>query len=61
MSIVRNHEIEYVRHKIGKTEILHLALAARKFAWRRFPAYCELSNPASNLDFKEFSSLLFRI
>ena len=61
MSIVRSDEKENIGHKIGKTEILHLALAARKFSWRRFPAYCEFSNLASNLDLKRFSSLLLEI
>ena len=59
MSMVRNHEIYYFGDKIEKTEILHLAIAASKFAWKQFPAYSELNNLTSNLHFKGFSSLLF--
>ena len=38
MSIVQNRESQDFGLKIGENEILHLAIAARKFAWRRFPA-----------------------
>ena len=37
MVIVQNHEIQQFGLKIGKTEILHLAIAARKFTWKHFP------------------------
>ena len=37
MSLVQSRKIEYFGHKIGKTEILHLVIAAWKFTWRRFP------------------------
>ena len=59
MVIVQNHEIQQFGLKIGKTEILHLEIAARKFAWKLFPAYFEFNNLTSILHFKGFISLLF--
>ena len=59
MNIVQNYETEYFRLKIRKTEILHLAIGTRKFAWRLFLSYFEFNTLTSNLHFKKFISLLF--
>ena len=58
MSMVQNDFTNYFGQKIGKIEILHLAINARKFACRYFPVYSEFSNQTSNLQFKGFNSLL---
>ena len=59
MSIVENREIQHFGHKFEKSEILHLARAARKCTWRRFPVTSEINHRTSNLHCKGFSSLLF--
>ena len=61
MSIVENHEIQYFGHKFQKTKILHQAIFARKFTWRRFPVTSEINDGTSNLHCKGFTSLLFTI
>ena len=44
MSILENHEIQHFGHKFEKCEILHLAIAARKFTWRRFTVTSEIND-----------------
>ena len=61
MTIVENHEIQYFGHKFQTTKILHQAIFARKFTWRRFPVTSEINDGTSNLHCKGFTSLLFTI
>ena len=58
MSIVKKEETQQFGQEFGKTEILDLAIAARKSTWIRFPLLSELNDVPPNLHYKGFTSLL---
>ena len=59
MSIVENHEMQPLGHEFGKTEILHLVVAARKLGCKCFPVYSEVNDGPGNLHCKGFTSKFF--